>query len=184
MRKVIEIVITLSFVSLAIVGSYHSHFHAQQVPHDAYTIIGEPIEITYPEHEVEIPEVHLASFEDEFTVKVHPIVPTLTEKDWELVESISIAEAGNQSVEGVASVQLVVLNRMALTGKSAREVIYAPGQFYTRGMNGTNELSADARALIESGWDESQGAIYFRNRHYHSFGTPLYQIGDHYFSGV
>jgi hypothetical protein len=182
--KALEFVLSSLIIGSAVFFGLESGFHHQYSMStvNPYAFeYSEIVELKQPESpEVIIPEVRLASFEDEFAVR--PVIRNLTEEDWKLLESISIAEAGNQGVEGVALVQLVVINRMEKTGKTARQIIFAPGQFYTRGMHGGNELSAEARELIRCGWDESQGALYFRARHYHSFGTPLFSYKDHYFS--
>ena len=184
MRNILKCVITCSIIILwgiACKGTIQAHT-THSVPRDSPMLMDEVVELRQPETPDQIvPEVRLASFEDPFYRR--PILKNLTEEDWYLLESISLAEAGNQGVEGVALIQWVVLNRCERSGQSVRQVIYAENQFYTVGMNGTNELSHEARALIEDGWDESQGALYFRTGHYHDFGTPLFQYKAHYFSG-
>lgn len=182
--KALNFVLSSLIIGAAVFFGLQSGFHHQYSisTENPYAFeSSEIVELRQPTPpEVVIPEVRLASFEDEFAVR--PVVRNLTEEDWQLLESIAIAEAGNQGVEGVALVMLVVLNRCEKSGKTVRQVIFAPNQFATKGMCGGNELSREARELVAHGWDESQGALYFHARHYHSFGTPLFSYKDHYFS--
>lgn len=186
MSKLLEIITTTFLICLfiiAISGTIQAHTSVKTIERDAPTLLDQVVELKQPVIEVPdqtVPEVRLSTFEDPFAPD--PRLKDLTEEDWYLIESISLAEAMNQGVEGVALVQWVVINRHIKTGASIRSIVYAPRQFYTAGMNGTNELSREARELIESGWDESQGAIYFRTGHYHGFGTPLFSYKDHFFS--
>ena len=43
-----------------------------------------------------------------------------------------------------------------------------------------NENCLKAFALFEEGWTPKP--LWFRADHYHSFGTPLCEVGNHYFS--
>ena len=185
MKDILNLIATcgiIILVGLAVKGTIENQFTPQTVQHDSPMILDEVVEL--PERKVEQPEVpviRFVSFEDEFAVK--PLIRNLTEEEWQLLESISIAEAGNQDVEGVALVMLTVLNRVEKNGHSVYSTIYAPNQFYTAGMSGGNELSADARALVRSGWDESQGAIYFCSTGWNYYGDEhLFKHQDHWFS--
>lgn len=180
--KYLTLCLLFSFWAFAISGTIQAHTNPQTVHRDDPMFLDEIVELKAPEKEVpEVPEVRLVTWSDPFAVR--EIIRNCTEEEWRLIESISIAEAGNQDIEGVADVQLVVFNRMELYGLTARQVIYAPNQFYTAGMSGGNELSAEARALVRSGWDESQGAIYFCSTGWNYYGDEhLFKHGDHYFS--
>lgn len=179
--KYLTLCLFVSFWAFSISGTIQAHT-SRTIPVEHHPIIEEPIEIQAPAARVaEVPEVHLVSYTDEFAVK--PLIRNLTEEEWQLLESIAIAEAGNQDVEGVALVMLTVLNRVELSGASVRGTIYAPNQFYTAGMAGGNELSAEARELVRYGWDESQGALYFCSTGWNHYGnTHLFKHGGHWFS--
>lgn len=117
--------------------------------------------------------------------------------DWDYEESyllckIAMAEAGNQDAEGKALVMLVVLNRVWVDEfpNSIEEVIYQPRQF-SPVLEGTfegvepDEDCWDALEMVMSGWDESQGALYFESKSdstWHEQNLKfLFKHGDHYF---
>lgn len=180
LNTILTVIIFIAFF-IAVKGSIESHGN-HTVPHDAPMLTDEVVELKVPEQKIPpLPEVRLATWTDPFAVK--PLIRNLTEEDWRLLESIAIAESGNQDTEGVALVMLTVLNRCEKTGQSVRQVIYAPNQFYTQGMNGTNALSNEARELVACGWDESEGCLYFCSTGWNQYGdTRLFKHGDHYFS--
>lgn len=185
MKDILNLIATcgiIILVGLAVKGTIENQFTSQTVQHDSPMVLDEVVELPEPQKvEQEIPEVRLVSFEDQFAVK--PLIRNLTEEEWQLLESIAIAEAGNQDVEGVALVMLTVLNRVENSGASVRGTIYAPNQFYTAGMSGGNELSAEARKLVRYGWDESQGCLYFCSTGWNYYGdTHLFKHQDHWFS--
>ena len=97
---------------------------------------------------------------------------------------IADAEARNQGVIGEAHIMRVVINRWenGAYGSDIHSVIFAPGQFYDEGM-GTipSEQARRALTLVEQGWDESMGALYFSADGYNG-PVPLFQYRDHYFS--
>lgn len=114
--------------------------------------------------------------------------PMFTEdEEWELLH-IAQAEAGNQGVIGQALVMRVVLNRVedGYWGDSIHEVLTYPNQFSTvRSGSWYREPNADsyeALELIRGGWDESQGALYFRTASGHfAWATYLFTYGNHNF---
>lgn len=85
-----------------------------------------------------------------------------------LLMKIAMAEAEGEDTEGKALVILTVLNRVWNDSfpDTVEEVIFQKGQF-TPVANGrfekvkANQDCYDALMLVESGWDESQGALYF-----------------------
>lgn len=103
-----------------------------------------------------------------------------------------MAEAGNQDIEGKALVMLVVLNRVWVDEfpNSIEDVIYQPRQF-SPVLEGTfdsvepDEDCWDALEMVMSGWDESQGALYFEsksNSTWHEDNLKfLFKHQDHYF---
>ena len=126
-----------------------------------------------------------------------------SDDDRDMLIRIAIAEAGNQGVKGQALVMRVVINRWqsGRYGETLHEVIYAPNQFYTKGMYGVdiwqvwqrNSLTPGQRrqildafaamAWITYGWDESEGALYFCSTGWNYYGEiHLFKYGDHWFS--
>ena len=122
--------------------------------------------------------------------------------DWdaeeaEMLMKIAMAEAEGESTEGKAMVMLVVLNRVWSKDfpGSIEEVIFQtePARQFTVTKDGgrwyTTEPDADCMAalqLVESGWDESNGALYFESgsndNTWHSRNLQfLFQLGNHKF---
>lgn len=180
--NLISICFVIILWGFALSGTISAHTNPQTVHRDDPMLLDEVVELKVPEKEVpEVPEIRLATFRDEFAVR--PIVRELTEEEWKLLESIGIAEAGNQDAQGVALVMLTVLNRCEKNGTSVRATIFAPNQFYVAGMTGGNALSNEARELIRCGWDESQGCLYFCSTGWNHYGAEhLFKHGDHWFS--
>ena len=125
-----------------------------------------------------------------------------SDDEWDLLERIAIAEGGNQGVKGQALIMRVVINRWqsGRYGETLREVIFAPNQFYTAGMYRSDLRSVldgditpgqrrqildarNARAWVEYGWDESEGALYFCADGWNYYGDEhLFKYGGHWFS--
>ena len=107
-----------------------------------------------------------------------------------MLHKIAIAEAGGENVESMALVMLVVLNRTYSDKfpNSIYGVIHQNKQF-SPVANGSyakaqpNEKSEKAMELVLSGWDESQGALYFESCNgssWHSRNlTYLFEKGGH-----
>lgn len=98
-----------------------------------------------------------------------PVVVELSEEDKELLLKIGMAELGHEGcVECIALVMCTVRNRVesGRFSRTIRGVLYAENQFTPVG-DGTfaaavpNEDCYAALALVQSGWDESQGALYY-----------------------
>lgn len=114
-------------------------------------------------------------------------------EDAEILLKVAMAEAEGESTEGKALVMLVVLNRVWSDGfpDSVEEVVFQEKQFSVTAEGGRyytttpDEDCLEALRLIESGWDESQGALYFescREESWHSRNLEfLYQVGNHRF---
>ena len=126
----------------------------------------------------------------------------LSDEEWDELMRLGIAEAGNQGVKGIALVIRVVINRWKTGryGETIHEVIFAQGQFYDEGMYRSDLQTVwernltpgqrrqildayNARAWVEYGWDESEGALYFCADGWNYYGKEhLFKYGDHWFS--
>lgn len=108
-----------------------------------------------------------------------------TEEERELLAEIIMYEAEGEPDDGKQAVGSVVINRVLspLFPDTIEEVIYQKNQFAT--ITGTKTptpecyTAADA-ALMYEGFPPDM--FYFRANHYHGFGKPYCQIGNHYFS--
>ena len=108
-----------------------------------------------------------------------------TDRERYLLLHIMVHEAGNQGVIGQALVGRVVLNRVASSRfpGSIEAVLFQPGQFGPEAEICRYEPNADSYAaleLLESGWDESQGALFFCTTSF-SWATYLFSHGGHRF---
>jgi N-acetylmuramoyl-L-alanine amidase len=106
--------------------------------------------------------------------------------EYEYLAKCVQAEAGNQSEYGKRLVCDVVLNRYDAGGYgSIQDVINEKNQFScVRGKTIKATPTPEIYAIIE---EEMQSRTndrvwYFRTNKYHSYGSPLFKVGDHYFS--
>lgn len=119
-------------------------------------------------------------------------------RDWDAEESrillkIAMAEAEGESVEGKALVMLVVLNRVWSSGfpNTIEDVVFQERQFSPTVPGGRywttepNEECYEALDLVLSGWDISNGALYFescKGDSWHSRNLELVlEYGNHRF---
>lgn len=114
-------------------------------------------------------------------------------EDTDILLKIAMAEAEGEGVKGKALVMLVVLNRVwsdEFPG-TIEEVVFQRGQFTPTAEGGrywTTEPDGEcyeALELIESGWDESRGALYFESCDgdtWHSRNLEkIFEYGNHKF---
>ena len=132
---------------------------------------------------------------DILTVASEPILfeqeqMSMSKEDMELIALVTMAEAEGECEEGKRYVIDVILNRIDSERfpNSAYGVIYAQGQF-TSMWNGRSDrcyVREDIYKLVEEELVSraNNDVLYFRTGHYHSFGTPIIQIENHYFSGI
>lgn len=109
--------------------------------------------------------------------------------DFELMGKTVFAEAKTEEFGGQVAVAEVILNRVESENfpDTVEEVIKQDGAFSSWG-NGSVEaaplddecLEAVQDAVNERFFPDS--VVYFREGHFHSFGTPYTVIGNHYFS--
>ena len=131
------------------------------------------------------------ALEQEKALPVSPVVSfVFSEEDADYLVKVASCEAGNQGVIGMALVMRVVINRALQWDMSIHDVIFQPEQFncvYSKWWadNYIADGVYDALALVEQGWDESAGALYFctpvHNQWHSSHLTFLFQYGNHQF---
>ena len=108
-----------------------------------------------------------------------------TDHERDLLARVMYCEAGNQGVTGAALVGRVILNRVESSRfpNDIESVVYQPGQFSTASYLYRYEPNADCYAaldLLEDGWDESRGALFFCTTSF-SWATYLFSYGEHNF---
>lgn len=153
--------------------------------------------------EAEIPE---APAEPEQTETPEPVIHAIQEEetgepeqamsfdaaDEEILLKLAMSEAGGESTEGKALVMLSVVNRVRSDEfpDTVSEVVFQDRQ-YSPVLDGRyystvpDDDCLAALELIEGGWDESMGAMYFENAgadSWHSRNLEfLFQEGNHKF---
>lgn len=106
----------------------------------------------------------------------------LTQEEMELIARMVRAEAGNQDQVGKRLVVDVILNRVCddKFSDTVGGVVYQAGQF-TKPAG--YYMESDMEAVIEECERRIDTEIlWFRSDSFHTFGTPAYQHGAHYFS--
>ena len=116
-----------------------------------------------------------------------------SDKNAYLLMKIAMAEAEGEDTKGKALVMRVVLNRVKSREfpNSIKKVIYQERQFspIANGRFDSVEPNKDCRKaldmIVEDGWDESRGALYFESKSASTWHEDnlqfLFQHGDHYF---
>ena len=120
-----------------------------------------------------------------YTTEVEDNVETAI-LDVEYLAKCVQAEAGNQDRLGKAYVVDCILNRFEAGNYSnIRDVINAPSQFSCV-VDGDIKATPtqDIYEIIDEELKDRKDAEikYFRTKHYHTFGTPCFQYGAHFFS--
>ena len=116
-----------------------------------------------------------------------PII-SVSNEDIELLALITMAEAEGESEEGKRMVIDTILNRVDSErfDNTISEVIYAPNQF-TSMWNGRVDRCYVADDICQLVIEEltnrtNYDVLYFTAYQYGAYGTPMFQIGNHYFS--
>ena len=152
------------------IASYGSYIHHRPTPIETKT------EYVYIEQEPQIvTETVYIEVEPEF-------YRNISDEDSFYYMDIAMREAENQGVVGMLWVMYAFQNRCEAFGHTPEEEwkssAYETSMFRT-GIE-PNEDCLKAYELFVEGWIPKP--LYFRANHYHSFGTPLCQVGQHYFS--
>ena len=136
--------------------------------------------------EVETIDIVEPIIEAEETVD-EPII-SVSNEDIELLALVTMAEAEGESEEGKRMVIDTILNRVDSErfDNTISEVIYAPNQF-TSMWNGRIDRCYVADDICQLVIEEltnrtNYDVLYFTAYQYSDYGTPMFQIGNHYFS--
>lgn len=114
--------------------------------------------------------------------ETEPLCP-YTEEEIRLVERVVYAEAGAEPLVGQVAVAATILNRAELRDMTIEQVVYEQNQYAspTKGIVGANTVLAVEKAINDRELFPFN-MIYFRTKHYHTYGKPYTVIGSHYFS--
>lgn len=118
----------------------------------------------------------------EYLPEIKTVETPLNDSEKEVLAKVVHAEAGNQDLTGKRLVVDCVLNRVDCEEypNHVWGVVLQEGQFVR-----SNTYTDDDMKAVEKEMEErlDYDVMFFRTKHYHDFGTALYQHGDHFFSG-
>ena len=133
----------------------------------------------------EITENNTEEIIEEETIKSY-----ISEDEMNLIALVVMAEADGQCEEGRRLVVDVILNRLdsPIFPNTIYEVIYQPEQFACM-WNGRIDVCYVKEENLKLVKEElysrfNYDAVFFRTKHFFDFGTPLFQVGAHYFSSL
>lgn len=140
------------------------------------------------ESKIETPEQSEIVVVDKNSTVISEPALSLSESEIDLIALVTMAEAEGESEEGKRLVIDVILNRYDSPRfpNTISEVIYAKNAFECmwNGRVDRCHVRDDIRQLVieELQFRTNSNIHYFRTNHYHGFGTPVIQVGNHYFS--
>ena len=142
--------------------------------------------------QVQTTEYTTEVIETETQVMTTALATTTTEPVYndeiELLALVTVAEAEGESEYGKRLVIDTILNRVDSDHfpDTIYDVIYQPHQFtsMTNGRVNRCTVTDDIRQLVreEMEYRTKSEVIFFRTGHYSQYGTPLFQVGNHYFN--
>ncbi len=116
------------------------------------------------------------------------LIGGLTEEEIDLIALVTMAEAEGEPELGKRLVIDTILNRVddPRFPDTVHGVVYQPNQFEAmwNGRVDRCDIRDGIRQLVvEEAEDRAnEHVIFFRTDHYHPYGTPMFSIGNHYFS--
>lgn len=160
-----------------------------EVPDRVEKIIKKELESRVKEEESDIStEVEEPVETPEPVVKKPVYDPDLTDKEIDLIALVTMAEAEDEPVEGKRLVIDTILNRVESRRfpNTVEGVIYQKNQFECMWNGRVNKcyVRDDIRQLVieELQYRVSDEVLFFQMYEYNDFSTPLFRVGNHYFS--
>lgn len=157
--------VALMCLAIFLIESALNSIDVKVIEVEAHPIVVEEEEEEEKEEEVIIEEMQL------------PV-----KSDIDVIAATVEGEGGNQPLVGKVAIAATMLNRMDYTGRDAESIAieaYNAYPYYgpvSEESYKAVEIAMNNRDLFPS------DMMYFRAGHYHDFGVPYCQIGDHYFS--
>ena len=132
--------------------------------------------------DIKIVEAYPIVIEEEEEVIEEPEIITPVKSDIQVIAETVEGEGGNQPLVGKVAIAATMLNRMERTGRTAESIALEAYNAYPY----YGPVSAESYRAVEIAMQNRDlfpdDMMYFRTGHYHDFGVPYCQIGDHYFS--
>lgn len=139
------------------------------------------------------PRVLVTSSEENEELNPEPEIlseePIMSEEDIELIALVTMGEAEGECEEGKRLVIDTILNRVDYDlyfPNTVKDVIYQRNQFECVTNGRLNRCYVDeyfcqlVREELE--YRTNYDVMYFRADRYGEYGTPMFQVGNHYFS--
>jgi N-acetylmuramoyl-L-alanine amidase len=159
------------------------------VPYCINDLKNTPVETqTADEKIVTIEPINLVFEPEVLSIKSKESVPLATDEEIDLLALVTMAEAEGEPEEGQRLVIDTILNRVdsRYFPNTIHDVIYQPHQFTSMWNGRVDRCSVrdDIRNLVieELQNRSNTEVVFFRTSRYSSYGTPLFQVGNHYFS--
>lgn len=117
-----------------------------------------------------------------------PYIPEYSKEEVELIALVTMAEAEGEPEEGKRLVIDTILNRVdhEYFPDTVSEVVYQKGQFTSMWNGRSNRcyVSDDICKLVNEEIESrtNTDVIFFHAGIYPSYGSPIVQVGNHYFS--
>ena len=154
------------------------------------TIIANPRVIVASAEENEEPETEISDQEPETEISDQEPEVTMSEEDIELIALVTMAEAEGECEDGKRLVIDTILNRVDSDSPyfpdTVKEVVYQKNQFtsMTNGRVDRCYVKDDICQLVleELECRTNYEVMYFTAGKYGEYGTPMFQVGNHYFS--
>lgn len=178
-KKVILKVITLLVLSSSIVSN------ATTGGLTCTTDIGKNI---FDNIEILAEETHNTPLEPSIIIEAEPVNSLYSDSAIDLLALVTMAEAESESENGKRLVIDTILNRVdhSYYPDTIEGVVYQSGQFTSMWNGRVNRcyVRDDIRQLVieEISSRTNNDVIYFTAGGYGKYGTPLFQVGNHYFA--
>lgn len=175
--EILGSIVIAGFTVVACVGSYKAHTqpHLQAAP-----LHTEVVETVYPIEYIEVaPEIEEVEVVTE--IEIVPEVEIPVKSDIQVIAEAVMGESGGEPLVGKVAVAATILNKMEYYNLTVYEALEAYDAYPYYGVV-TNECYRAVELAMENRDLFPRDMMYFRTEHYHNFGVPYVQIGNHYFS--
>lgn len=197
MRKISRLIALAMVTCLTLVSTIKPDIKPQPEPFVAkYEVIEEePIDIPVKQVSAKPRMISADVVEKEPEIVELPVIEPeeelpLSDEEIELIALVVMAEAEGESEEGKRLVIDTILNRvdseLHYFPDTVKEVIYQPNQFSSmwNGRVKRCEVTEENCELVkeELRTRYNNDVVYFHAGKYGKYGTPAFQVGNHYFS--
>jgi N-acetylmuramoyl-L-alanine amidase len=180
-RKRVIFAFILYFVSIILITIF---WNCRCVPQKTKVVMA------YTSPQEVVTKVGSMVYDEEFTVvkDIFEDVLPLSDSEIDLLTLVTMAEAEGESDSGKRLVIDTILNRVdhPRFPNTVYDVVYQPNQFEAMWNGRINKcyVRDDIRNLVieEMQNRTNYDTVFFRTGRYSSYGTPMFKVGNHYFS--